>query len=291
MPPISAILITFNEERDLPLALSSLAGVADEIVIVDSGSTDGTAEIGRRCGARVLSRPFTNFAEQKNFAASAASHDWVFSLDADEVVSPELRASLLAWKAGPPAGTAYQVSRKTNYLGQWILHSGWYPEYHVRLYRRDAQHFVGAIHESVQPRDDSRPEGAPDSALRARPRAKTSAGDGRAERPPGRLRGDLWHYSIRTLAEHYAKQDAFTTRAAEELHAQGCQHWRMSMWLASPWVLLQKFVLQAGFLDGYRGALIAWTSARYVWMKYRKLGILARGGKLPGRPWPQAGDA
>ena len=168
MPPISAILITFNEERDLPLALSSLAGVADEIVIVDSGSTDGTAEIGRQCGARVLSRPFTNFAEQKNFAASAASHDWVFSLDADEVVSPELRASLAAWKERAPAGTAYQVSRKTNYLGQWILHSGWYPEYHVRLYRRDAQHFVGAIHESVQPRGDRRPEEARDSAGRAR---------------------------------------------------------------------------------------------------------------------------
>ena len=99
----------------------------------------------------------------------------------------------------------------------------------------------------------------------------------------------LLHYTIRTLAEHYAKQEAFTTRAAEELYARGRRQLARSMWVAAPWTLLQKFVLQLGFLDGYRGALIAWTSARYVWMKYRKLGVLARGGKLPDRAWPQAG--
>lgn len=262
-----------------------MADVADEIVIVDSGSSDRTAEIGRQCGARVLSRPFTNFAEQKNFAASAAMHDWVFSLDADEVVSPELRTSLAAWKERSPTRTAYQVNRKTNYLGGWILHSGWYPEYHVRLYRRDARHFIGAIHESVQPRAGAMPDAAGANG------AKNSGGDTLEAGPAARLHGDLWHYSIRTLGEHYAKQDAFTTRAAEELYAQGHRRWRLTMWVASPWILLQKFVLRAGFLDGYRGALIAWTSARYVWMKYRKLGILTRGGKLTERPWPQAGDS
>jgi glycosyltransferase involved in cell wall biosynthesis len=276
MPPISAILITFNEERDLPSALASLAGVVDETVVVDSGSTDRTCEIARQSGARVTTRAFTNFADQKNFAASMATHDWVLSLDADEALSPELRASVSAWKLRQPQHSAYEVARKTNYLGGWIRHSGWYPAYRVRLYRRDRERFTGAIHESVHssPADADSPDTASNEAA-----------------VPARLSGDLLHYTIRTLGEHYAKQDAFTTRAAEDLFARGRRHWRGAMCVATPWALLQKFVFQAGFLDGYRGALIAWTSARYVWMKYRKLGVLVRGGKLRDRPWPQAGDA
>jgi len=276
MPPISAILITYNEERDLPHALSSLAGVADEVVVVDSGSTDETCDIARRSGARVLNRPFTNFSEQKNFAASAAMHDWVLSLDADEVLSPELRASITEWKQREPDRAAYEFNRKTNYLGGWILHSGWFPEYRMRLYHRGRARFVGAIHESVQIEE-------------AEPPGTTGTSSKRLHRE--RLHGDLLHFTIRTLAEHYAKQDAFTSRAAEDLFARGRHHWRGAMWLAAPWTLVQKFVLQRGFLDGYRGVLIAWTSARYVWLKYRKLGVLVRGGKLQDRPWPQAGDA
>jgi glycosyltransferase involved in cell wall biosynthesis len=285
MPPLSAILITFNEERDLPTALASLGGVADEIVVVDSGSTDRTCEIAREAGARVIIRAFTNFADQKNFAASLAVHDWVLSLDADEALSPELRASIAAWKHRQPEHDTYEIARRTNYLGRWIRHSGWYPEYQVRLYRRDRRRFDGAIHESVRASSDS-----------AEPPAETqdSGNSGRAsqheEHSPARLSGDLLHYTIRTLTEHYAKQDAFTTRAAEDLFARGRRRWRGAMLVAAPWALVNKFMLQGGFLDGYRGALIAWTSARYVWMKYRKLGVLARGGKLRDRPWPQAGD-
>jgi glycosyltransferase involved in cell wall biosynthesis len=261
MPAISAILITYNEESDLPEALTSLHGVADEIVVVDSGSTDRTCEIAQELGARVVSRPFTNFGEQKNFAAAEAAHDWVLSLDADERLSAELRAAIAGWKQTEPDCVAYQVNRKPNYLGRWIRHSGWYPEYCVRLYRRDCARFVGALHESVQVQ-------------------------GRA----GRLPGDLLHYTIRSLREHYAKMEAFTTRAAEDLYARGRRHWRGGMWFAAPWTLLQRFVFQLGFLDGYRGALIAWTSARYVWLKYRKLGVLVGGGKLEARGWPQARD-
>jgi glycosyltransferase involved in cell wall biosynthesis len=261
MPAISAILITYNEEHDLPEALQSLHGVADEIVVVDSGSSDNTCDIARQCGARVLSRAFTNFGDQKNFAASQAAHDWVLSLDADERLSSELRDSILAWKRNAPEFIAYQVNRKPNYLGGWIRHSGWYPEYSVRLYRRDAGRFVGVLHESVKPNG-----------------------------PAGRLRGDLLHYTIRSLREHYAKMEAFTSRAAEDLYTRGQRRWRGGMWVAAPWTLLQRFVIQLGFLDGYRGALIAWTSMRYVWLKYRKLGVLVRGGKLEPRAWPQARD-
>jgi glycosyltransferase involved in cell wall biosynthesis len=262
MPLLSAILITYNEERDLPQALLSLAGLADEIVVVDSGSTDRTCDLARQGGARVVVRPFSSFDEQKNFAADQSSHNWVLSLDADEAVSPELRSSLLAWKHNIPDRVAYQIGRRTNYLGKWIHYSGWYPEYHLRLYRRDRARFVGALHESVQ-----------------------------ADGPTGRLDGDLLHYTVRSLAEHYAKLEVFTTLAAEEMHARGMRRWRAGMYFATPWTFLNRLVFRLGFLDGYRGVLIAWTSAVYVWMKYRKLGQLVRGGKLERRAWPQAGGA
>jgi glycosyltransferase involved in cell wall biosynthesis len=262
MPLLSATLITYNEERDLPQALASLEGVADEFVVVDSGSTDCTCELARQHGARVAFHPISGFDEQKNFAAAQASHDWVLSLDADEALSPELRSSLLAWKAGTPGCVAYQVGRRTNYLGKWIRHSGWYPEFHLRLYRRDRARFVGTPHDAL-----------------------------RAEGPVGRLAGDLLHFTVRSLAEHYAKLEVFTTLAAEDLYARGRRRWRATMCLAAPWTFVKTLLFRLGFLDGYRGALIAWTSARYVWMKYRKLGRLVRGGQLERRRWPQAGDA
>jgi glycosyltransferase involved in cell wall biosynthesis len=261
MPLLSAILITYNEERDLPQALASVQGLVDEIVVVDSGSTDRTCELARQGGALVTFRRFSGFAEQKNFAAEQASHDWVLSLDADEAVSPELRASLLAWKASAPDCVAYEVTRRTSYLGKWIRHSGWYPQYHLRLYRRDRARFTGVLHESL-----------------------------RADGPTGRLAGDLLHYTVRSLAEHYAKLDVFTTLAAEDLYAQGRRRWRPAMYFAAPWTFLSTLLFRLGFLDGYHGLLIAWTSARYVWMKYGKLGQLIRGGKLERRSWPQAGD-
>jgi glycosyltransferase involved in cell wall biosynthesis len=262
MPPLSAILIVYNEERDLPQTLHSLQGLADEIVVVDSGSTDRTCELARQAGAVVLQRDFTDFADQKNFAATAASHEWVLSVDADEVVSPELRSSVQIWKQGSPHCVAYQVGRRTSYLGKWIRHSGWYPQYHLRLYRRDRAQFVGAIHESL-----------------------------RAEGPVGRLPGDLLHYTVRSLQEHYAKLEAFTTLAAEDLYARGRRRWRAAMCLAAPWTFISTLLFRLGFLDGVQGVLISWTSARYVWLKYHKLGLLVRGRKLERRSWPQAGDA
>lgn len=259
MPPISAVLITYNEETDLPRALASTAGVADEVIVVDSGSTDRTCEIARQAGARVLQRAFDQYDTQKNFAAAQAGHDWILALDADEALSPELRASLLAWKQREPQEIACQVATRSNYLGGWIKHSGWYPEYRIRFYRRDRAKWVGAIHESV-----------------------------RAEGPVGKLEGDLLHYTMATIAEHYAKMENYTNRAAEDLYARGRRGWRGGMFVAAPWTLLQRFFLQLGFLDGYRGAIIAWTSARYVWMKYSKLGVLVRGGALAQRASAQA---
>jgi glycosyltransferase involved in cell wall biosynthesis len=262
MPALTAILISYNEEQDLPRALASLSGVADEIVLVDSGSTDRTCEIAQTFGARVSSRPLNGFAEQKNFAVSLASNDWIFSLDCDQELSPELRSSLLAWKQREPAEHAYEISQLTQYLGGWIRHSGWYPEFKILLFRRDNGKFVSALHESF-----------------------------RAKGPVGRLGGHLFHYTMQTVAEHREKVDVMSTLAAEDLLSRGRKGWRAPMIAAPPWTFLQRLVFQLGVLDGRRGWLIAWYSAKYIYLKYRKLGRLLAGEKLAHRSWPNPGEA
>ena len=252
MNRVSACLITFNEEENLPRALASLAGIADEIVVVDSGSTDRTEEIARQHGAAFFSRTWTNYADQKNFAAECASHDWILSLDADEELSSALQTSLLEWKKHTPEFSVCEMARRTWYLGAWIKHSGWYPDFQRRLYRRDSAEFSGIIHESL-----------------------------RFEGQTGRLSGDLLHYTVRSFDEHQANVQRYTTLAAQQMFGQGKRKWRAALWLATPWSWFQNFVLRGGFLDGYRGALIAQMAARSVRLKYAKLGklVAATGAK------------
>jgi hypothetical protein len=245
MNRISVCIITLNEELNLPRALSSLSGVADEIVVVDSGSTDRTEAIARDHGAAFFPRNWTNYAEQKNFAADQASNEWVFSMDADEEMSSLLHTSLLDWKTRKPERDVYEVSRKTWYLGAWIKHSGWYPDFQRRLYRRGSAQFSGMIHEAL-----------------------------RFPGKPGRLTGDLLHYTVRSFDEHEANVERYTTLAAQQMFAQGKRSWRGAVWFATPWSWFQNFVLRGGFLDGYRGALISQMAARSVRLKYTKLGKL-----------------
>jgi glycosyltransferase involved in cell wall biosynthesis len=245
MTRLSVCLVAQNEQENLPRCLSSVQGLADEIVVVDGGSTDRTREIAREFGARVFERAFTNHADQKNYAASLASQDWIFLLDADEELSDELKASVRQWRAGEPQFAVYEMSRLTWYLGAWIRHSRWYPDWQRRIYRRDRASFSGAIH----------------SALRY---------DGQA----GRLHGDLLHYTIDTFSEHEAKVEKYTTTVAQEMFDAGKRHWRAAMWLAAPWSWVHHYFLGAGFLDGRRGALIAQMAARGVRLKFQKLGKL-----------------
>lgn len=245
MNRISACIITLNEEHNLPRVLASLAGIADEIVVVDSGSTDGTIAISRQHGVSFFERTWTNYSEQKNFAASRAAHDWILSLDADEELSSALQTSLLEWKKREPEFRVYEMSRRTWYLGAWVKRSGWYPDFQRRLYRRDAAQFSGIIHEAL-----------------------------RFEGKTGRLAGDLLHYTVRSFAEHQANVERYTTLAAQQMFATGKKSWRAAMWLATPWSWFQNYFLRAGFVDGYRGALIAQMAARSVRLKYKKLGAL-----------------
>jgi glycosyltransferase involved in cell wall biosynthesis len=247
MNKLSICIVAQNEAENLPRVLSSVQSIADEIVVVDGGSVDNTREIARSHGAKVTDRPFTTHADQKNFAASLASNDWIFLLDADEELSAELKDSVLKWKASAPEFHVYEMARLTWYLGAWIRHSRWHPDWQRRIYRRDKTKFSGAIH----------------SALRY-------------EGKIGRLKGDLLHYTIRNFPEHEAKLDRYTTAIAREMFDEGRRSWRAAMWLATPWSWLRHFFLGAGFLDGYRGALIAQMAARGVRMKFAKLGELVK---------------
>ena len=255
MNRVSACVITLNEEENLSRALASLVGIADEIVVVDSGSRDRTEEIARQHGAQFFTRAWTNYADQKNFAAECASNDWILSLDADEELSSPLHTSLWNWKKHAPAESVYEMARRTFYLGAWIGHSGWYPDFQRRLYRRDTAEFSGVVHESL-----------------------------RFEGRPGRLAGDILHYTVRSFAEHEANVDRYTTLAAQQMFAQGKRNWRGAVWFATPWSWFQNFVLRGGFLDGHRGALIAQMAARSVRLKYAKLGRLVANAHAKAGP-------
>lgn len=253
MNRLSACLITLNEEHNLARALNSLEGIADEIVIVDCGSRDRTLAIAKEYGAKIVENTWKNFAEQKNVASRAASNDWILSLDADEELSPELRKTLMAWKEREPEFAVYEFARRAWYLGDWIRHSGWYPDRQRRVYRRDAVQFAGIVHESLK-----------------------------FEGPAGYLDGDLLHYTIRSFPEHEEKVERYTTLAADQMYASGRRSWRAAMWLATPWNWLNCYVLHLGFLDGSRGWTIARMAARSTWLKFEKLGKLIEAGSCDG---------
>lgn len=254
---LTATLITRDEERNLPRVLASLTA-ADEIVVVDSGSRDHTCEIARRHGARVVERAWTDFAEQKNFAAAQATYDWILNLDADEELSPALQAELRRWKEQPPTAVAYEMPRKARYLGRWILHSGWYPDRKLRLYRRDRARFVGQLHEGLQ-----------------------------VEGPRGRLEGDLYHHTFASVSEHVAQLNTYTSLAAEEFYAAGRRRWLLPLLGSPPWMFLRTYLLQQGFRDGYCGWLIASLTAYSSFLKFLKLGILVHGGSLKAEAPPR----
>lgn len=240
---LSVCIITLDEERNLPDCLASVAW-ADEVVILDSASTDRTRAIAEAAGARVHVRPFAGHVAQKNAAAALATHRWILGLDADERVTPALRRSIeAALGADDPAIAAYAVSRRTRYLGRWIRHSGWYPEWRVRLWRAGAGRWGG---------DD------PHDRLEVA---------GRVERLPG----DLEHEGFRSLAAHLAKIDAHSTAAARSLHAKGARPGAAKLFLRPAARFARMYVVERGFLDGLRGLVLASMGAMYVFSKYLKL--------------------
>jgi glycosyltransferase involved in cell wall biosynthesis len=247
MPPISATIITHNEAENIRRAIRSL-DCADEILVVDSGSTDDTLKIAAELGARTVSHPWEGFAAQKNFAVREAAHDWILSLDADEELNNEARIAIREWKHSAPSGGGYRFARRAQYLGRWILHSGWYPDWKIRLFHRNKARWVGDyVHESVT-----------------------------AEGPVETMPGEILHYTCDSLADHRKRIEFYTDLAAREMFERGRHAAFGSRLLAPIWVFFATYFLRLGVLDGFAGFHIAWMAARYVHRKYVKLAELDR---------------
>ncbi len=238
---ISATIITYNEELNLPRVIESLR-CCDEIVVVDSGSTDRTVEIALRYGARVLEANWRGYSGQKNYASSQATHDWVLSIDADEALSEDLEGEIWGLKKNGFDCDAYTFPRLAQYLGRWILHSGWYPDRKIRLFDRRKAHWAGDyVHESV-------------------------VCEGRI----GHLGGNLLHYTCGSLSEHLKTMDRYTTLAAEEIAAQKKPVGYRQLLFDPPWTFIKSYFFQRGFLDGVEGLAIAYMAAIYTFVKYAK---------------------
>jgi glycosyltransferase involved in cell wall biosynthesis len=238
---ITATIITYNEERKIARALESLR-CCDEVVVVDSGSSDRTPEIAEKLGARVIATPWGGYAGQKNYAAERATHDWILSIDADEALSEALEGEIWQIKKNGPRFDAYTMPRLAQYLGRWILHSGWYPDRKVRLYDRRKAQWVGEyVHESVVVRGTV-----------------------------GHLESDLLHFTCDSLSEHLKTMDRYTTLAAEQLVAQGTHIGARRLLIDPMWTFVRTLVIQRGFLDGVEGLTISWMAALYNFVKYVK---------------------
>ncbi|MBI4889661.1 MAG: glycosyltransferase family 2 protein [Acidobacteria bacterium] len=245
---ISATIITYNEERNLPRAIESLR-CCDEILIVDSGSTDRTVELAQKFGARVLEANWRGYAGQKNYASDQAAYDWILSIDADEALSEDLEAEIWQLKKNGSGYDAYTVPRLAQYLGRWILYSGWYPDRKIRLFNRAKAKWVGEyVHESV-------------------------VSEGRI----GELQGNLLHYTCGSLSEHMKTMDRYTTLAAEEIVARKKNCGYRHLLFDPGWTFFKTYVVQRGFLDGVEGLAIAQMAALYTFLKYAKARFMSSG--------------
>lgn len=243
MIQLTVLIITYNEERNIARCIESVRGIADEVLVVDSSSQDATVAIAERLGAKVLTQSFLGYGEQKNWGSERASHDWILSLDADEELTPALRASIAQVKNNPEH-FVYHFARVTNYCGQWIRHCGWYPDRQTRLYNRTKGAWVEKkVHEYWQLRE---------------PQAN------------GLLRGDLLHYSFTSVNQHIAKIHKYTDLSAAEAARTGKRVSVAKLVLSPVWHFVQEYLIRLGFLDGYYGFVICRLSAYSAFLKCLK---------------------
>ena len=252
---ITATIITLNESEHIGAACESVSW-ADEIVVVDSGSTDDTQKIAQAAGARVIEHPWPGFAAQKQFAAEQASHEWIFSLDADERVSDELRAAILELRQADPSQLAdgYSIARRAFYMGRWIRGGGWYPDRQLRLYKKPRGHWEGAhIHESVQLDHDAR---------------------------LSELTGDILHYPGSDAAEHHRLiGERYAPLAARQMFEQGRRTSPLKIAVVGPSAFVRSLILKGGFRDGLAGFSIARFASHHAFLKYLMLWELQNGSK------------
>ena len=248
MLKVSATIITLDEAAHIAAAIDSVAW-ADEVVVVDAGSRDGTTDIARAKGARVVERAWTGYVDQKNYAASLARHDWIFSLDADERVPEALAAEIKALLATEPSVHGFRGPRVTFHLGRWIRTTDFYPDSQTRLYdRRHARWQGHLVHESVS-----------------------------VDGPVGRLTSDLEHYSYENLSDQVTRINHYTTLAARQMYESGRRTNVVEILVHPPAAFLRNYVLRRGFMDGSVGLVISLMQAWSVGVKFAKLWELQRG--------------
>ena len=247
MPKLTVAVITRNEAANIDAALASVAW-ADELLVVDSESTDATAAIARQRGARVVPRAWPGYSVQKNYAASVASHDWILSIDADERVSPELASEIRHVLSGIQTDAAIEC-RASPGTGRWIRTTDWYPDYQLRLYdRRSAQWADRRVHESVRLTDGE----------------------------PGQLRHPLLHFAYRDISDHLGTIDKYTTLAARQWAEEGRRTSIAGVMVQPPFAFVRNYVLRRGFMDGSAGFIVSVLNSYYVFLKLAKLWELNR---------------
>jgi glycosyltransferase involved in cell wall biosynthesis len=243
MPKLSVVIITFNEERNIGRCIGSVLDVADEIIVVDSFSTDKTREICEKQGVKFIEHAFDGHIQQKNFAITQATYPHQLSLDADEALSEDLKAEILKikndWKFD-----GYRMNRLTNYCGKWIHHCGWYPDTKLRLYDSAKGRWSG-----VNPHDK----------FEMNPGSKIDF-----------LKGDILHYSYYSVEEHIRQADKFSTIAAKELIGLGKSVSYFQIIINPVAKFIRNYILRLGFLDGFYGFLICRIAAHETFLKYTK---------------------
>lgn len=239
---LAAVIIARNEAANIARCVASLS-FCDEVLVVDSGSTDDTVAIAKAQGAKVFQKEWIGYGPQKNYANSLTDCEWVLSLDADEEVTHELREEILRTIASPDAKAAYSVPRRTIHSGQWIRYGGWYPNRVIRLFRRELGQWTDSpVHE----------------------RWETTGAT-------GELASDLNHYSFRDIADQVSRNNVYSTLGARKLKEEGGKFtvWKLLFKPVSKFI--ETYVIKRGFLDGYRGFIISVSAAYSVFLKWAKL--------------------
>ncbi|SHK34283.1 glycosyltransferase family 2 protein [Thermocrinis minervae] len=234
---LSVLIRTKNEEENIARAIKSVLDIADEVVVVDSGSTDRTVQIAKSLGAKVFFKEWEGYSQQLNYGLTLCQGPWILVLDADEEVSAELRDSIRK-ELKKPRYDAYYISRRTFYLGAFLKHA-WYPEWRLRLFKKGTVKFEGALHERA-------------------------IFNGRA----GKLKGDIFHYSFKDLRYQYIKTLEYARIVAQELRKKGRKFRLYNLLLNPVWAFIKVYFLQLGFLDGIRGLSVAFSALVYVFLKY-----------------------
>ena len=245
MDKLSGVIITLNEERNIERCLSSLVGIVDEVIVLDSFSTDHTEKICQQFDfVRFEKRNWEGYSKSKNYANSLATHPYIFSIDADEAVSEELKFALLSEKEKGFSGI-YVINRKTNYCGTWIHHSGWYPDLKVRVFPKDNTKWIGEfVHEELE---------------FTSPQKETL------------LQGDLHHYSYYDYHDHRSRADKYSILTAQKMFAKGKKVSFLKPYLSALGRFVSMYVIKLGFLDGHAGWKIATISAQSNILKYNEL--------------------